>query len=83
MEYSSVIRKHRNHIKKFINKRYLHYFNFFIAVSDILKHKYRRIVLEEEILSDSDDIDDEKDPVCTLWNPYVNTIYPLHRDRDY
>lgn len=81
MEYSSVLRK--NPIHKFINNRYLHYFNFFIAVPESLKSKYRSVILEEEHISDSDEIDDNTEAICSIWNPYVNTIYPLHKDRDY
>lgn len=83
MEYSVILRKYENSVRKYINKRYLHYFDFFIAVPDCIKSEYHNIILEEEWISDQDDVDDENDTAVEIWNPYLNAIFPLHKDRDY
>ncbi len=83
MEYAVILRKYNVPIRKYVNKRYLHYFDYFISIPDNLKTEYRNIVLEEEWISDNDDINDEEEIVCRYWNPDLNAVFPLHGDRDY
>lgn len=83
MEYSIILQKYNTPIRKYVNKRYLHYFDYFISIPDGLKSEYRNIILEEEWISDNDDIDDDEEIVCRYWNPDLNAVFPLHIDRDY
>lgn len=83
LEYAMILQKYSTAIRKYVNNRYIHYFDYFISIPDILKSEYQNIVLEEEWISDNDDIDDDTDVVCSIWNPDMNVVFPLHGDRDY